>query len=257
MGAKGARSGVFRCSCGYVYTRTITNGATGEAVCRARVLAFGPVWEKELRRLWLDSSMSLRGIARRLQVDPSTVKRMARRMDLPYPRAGMKTVSDDAPVKADRTALDRREQYRTAWLQARSENPQATRSQLRQRLLAIYNWLRRYDREWFEANSPKAYITARTRHSRVNWPARDAALSESVVVAADRIRGRPGRPVRLTLTAIANEIGYPSMLRHHNLRRLPKTAEVLRKLVESRDAFAVRKREWELRCLGEMDTELK
>lgn len=49
---------------------------------RDRTPAYGPVWEELLRSLWRDSTVSLRALSRRLGVDPKTVIRQARRLDL-------------------------------------------------------------------------------------------------------------------------------------------------------------------------------
>lgn len=74
--------GVFTCSCGYVYTRMVTDGSMDPGP--ARFQAFGPLLEPVLRR-WLDQGYGLRDISRRLALDPKTVVRLAMALELRIP----------------------------------------------------------------------------------------------------------------------------------------------------------------------------
>jgi DNA-binding MarR family transcriptional regulator len=51
----------------------------------SRVESYGGVWESALKDWWTDKGISLREIARRLEVDPQTVKSHATRMELSSP----------------------------------------------------------------------------------------------------------------------------------------------------------------------------
>lgn len=71
--------GVFACECGYVYTRRL-NSSTG-VLEAGRVRRFGALFETELRRL-VAEGLSQRAIAKRLEVDPTTVSRWAHTLGL-------------------------------------------------------------------------------------------------------------------------------------------------------------------------------
>lgn len=89
--SRGRLHGRFSCSCGYVYSRGLSNADT---TTPPRYVAFGPTLEPELRRL-VDAGVSLRAVARALGIDPSTVILEAR-------RAGVKVPWDNARRRARR-----------------------------------------------------------------------------------------------------------------------------------------------------------
>ena len=53
-----------------------------DAFRRGKIIAVGQVWESVLQQYWLDPSLSVNMIAKRLGVDPMTVKRHAQRIGL-------------------------------------------------------------------------------------------------------------------------------------------------------------------------------
>ncbi|KAF0813931.1 hypothetical protein IGB42_01610 [Andreprevotia sp. IGB-42] len=71
--------GVFECECGYAYTRNI-NPTTGK-ISPPRFLRYGPMLEPVLRRL-REEGWSLRAQARLLHLDPKTVSRLGRELDI-------------------------------------------------------------------------------------------------------------------------------------------------------------------------------
>jgi len=75
----GKKVGVFACSCGYVYTRCF-DSATGK-LGRPRFLHYGSLLEPALRQL-VAMGASLRETGRALQLDPKTVVRLAREMEI-------------------------------------------------------------------------------------------------------------------------------------------------------------------------------
>src|SRR5260370_28313167 len=64
-------------------------------------------------------------------------------------------------------------------------------------------------------------------------------------VSAERVKKTRGGPSRISLSAIGRDIGQLSLLQQH-LDKLPKTAEVLKGLIESREEYAVRRIRWAL-----------
>ena len=78
----GKTVGVFACSCGYVYTRCLD--AAAGTLGPPRFLHYGPLLESALHKL-LDTGASLRGAARRLQLDPKTVVFLAAKLGFSTP----------------------------------------------------------------------------------------------------------------------------------------------------------------------------
>src|SRR5260370_580158 len=241
--------GTFSCPCGFVYSRTGPDASVEDQFRFSKIKAFGPIWETKLQALWKDKSVSLRGIARQLGVDPLTIKRHASRLSLPFPRPrGIRSrLRENQQLQprmlnmSNSTAL---EAYRTSWLTSLRTNPGAGVTKLRKITPGIYTWLYRHDKIWLKAYTP-ACTEKKIGYHRVDWAERDAGLAEKVISVATRLKNLPGRPVHLTLSAIGRELGQVALLQQH-LDKLPKTAEALKGLVESREAYAVRRIQWAL-----------
>lgn len=59
----GKPMGTFRCSCGFIYCRTGPDATVEDQFHITKIRAFGSTWEEKLKRLWADSTVSLRGMA--------------------------------------------------------------------------------------------------------------------------------------------------------------------------------------------------
>lgn len=73
--------GMFLCKCGYCYTKSLPDN-TGSVF--TRISSYGPLLEPALRRYLLEG-ISLREMARRLNLDPKTVLRLAHDMGIRMP----------------------------------------------------------------------------------------------------------------------------------------------------------------------------
>ena len=78
---------------------------------------------------------------------------------------------------------------------------------------------------------------------RVNWSERDTQLAQAVKLAAQQLRDRPGRPLRITMTAIAGQVKLLYSSRY-SLDKLPLTVTALAEVVETWEATMVRRVEW-------------
>ncbi len=113
---------------------------------------------------------------------------------------------------------------------------------LRSKVSGVYTWLYRNDKTWLQAHRP-ASKKPKLRPSRLNWEKRDLQLAAEASSAALHIKNLPGPPVRLTISTLGREIGKLALIQQH-LDKLPRTAKTLRELVETREAFAVRRLWW-------------
>lgn len=78
----GHRVGVFKCHCGYVYTRSYFEGSG--ALGPRRFLAYGPLLAPVLRDM-IDKKNPLRVVANRLELDPKTAVKLAGELGLTTP----------------------------------------------------------------------------------------------------------------------------------------------------------------------------
>ncbi len=170
--------GVFRCCCGYTYTRGVDrSGRLGPP----RYRAFGPSLERPLED-WIAQGLTLRGIARQLQLDPKTVAAEADKLGLitpwtcssvkpkalPGDTQGGTTEADDGEVQArpacrkspcprrDWSALDRELVVRLRHLDAvirREWTPVRASVAEFERRLGRRGWLRKRRRILPDANA--------------------------------------------------------------------------------------------------------
>lgn len=240
--------GMFSCSCGFIYTRTGPDESEADTLRITTIRAFGSVWEDALKMLWDDSSVSLRGIARQLGVDAATVKLHAAMLDLEFPRRGKRLTnrmdralacSPTVKPKDSETSLAK---YRQKWLMARQEYPEAGRTALKNQFQGVYVWLRRNDREWLEAHLPPR-MKKTPPPARIDWEDRDTELADAARQAALHLQNKSGKPTQITIAAIGRELGQLALIQRH-LDKLPATAQVLSELVETREAFALRRIYW-------------
>ncbi|WP_190410519.1 MULTISPECIES: TnsD family Tn7-like transposition protein [Cyanophyceae] len=240
--------GTFNCHCcGFVYSRIGPDQSMEDWYRYSRVESYGGVWESTLKDWWADKGVSLREIARRLEVDPHTVKSHATRLELLFPRPTKRptqqpteqlTTEPGNAVTIDQNEL---EMNRAAWLSLREDNPEAGGKLLRSLLPRVYIWLYRNDKEWLKAYMPPRKPTVSP--SRVDWESRDTQWAIAAKLSAEHLKNAPGRPVQITVAAIARDIGQLANIQKH-LDQLPLTAQVLAEVVETREQFAVRRVEY-------------
>jgi len=244
--------GTFSCHCcGFVYSRIGPDQSREDWYGYSRVESYGGVWESTLKDWWADKEVSLREIARRLEVDPQTIKSHATRLELPFPRQTkrptQRTIEQLTTEERNTATIDQNEleMNRVAWLSLREENPEAGGKLLRSLLPRVYMWLYRNDRKWLKAHMPPRKQTVSP--PRVDWESRDTQWAIAAKLSAERLKNAPERPVQITVAAIARDIGQLANIQKH-LDKLPLTAQVLAEVVETREQFAVRRVEYAAEC---------
>jgi hypothetical protein len=239
--------GQFSCECGFAYVRTGPDSSPEDRLRVGRTISFGQVWEAKLKQLWRDSSLSVSEIARRLGVDPLTVRRYAARMELSLSRSDkrLKPLRRAAQLKG-KTVLAAWEKKRhrccSKWLSAMKSRQKITLKALRRKLPREYAWLRQNDSEWLDGHKPRPERRKQPTTS-VDWKKRDAHYAAAVKAAASRLKDTSGRPVQVTRTAIGRVLGATTLLRQ-KLHKMPLTARVLEGVVEKREQYAVRRVWW-------------
>jgi Tn7-like transposition protein D len=244
----GCPIGGFACACGFTYSRTGPDHSTDDAFRMGKVLSYGQVWETILRNLWSNPTESLASISRRLGVAMATVKLQAVKLDLPFPR--ISTVSTVTGVKQkpkEEDVLRRREQ----WLAYLRDTPEGKENcSLRRNLPNVYVWLKKHDKAWLLAHQPPKRPRLRQR-TPVFTPSIDEALLHEGVISqdarmAEAVRERAALiiaqdpPKRVTMNRISMDI--PQILQLKNTpEKAPLTVQVLQEVIETWEAFAVRR----------------
>ena len=239
--------GGFSCTCGFTYLRAGPDTSAEDRFKMSRVQTFGHIWEERLSQLWEDETISLREIARQLGVDPLTIKRHASRLGLPFPRPVSRTcqLNETQKLCSPLRRISEQgisEEYRARWINALQEYKGMGVKFIRGKFPKLYEWLYRHDTAWLKAHLP-AKFGAQRQVSPVNWQQRDQQLAQLVEISAHRLRHQAGKPTQITLAAIGRDIGQLALLQQH-LPKLPVVAQLLGSLVETREAFAIRRIQW-------------
>ncbi|WP_183360292.1 TnsD family Tn7-like transposition protein [Geomonas limicola] len=233
--------GTFKCTCGFAYARTGPDLKKEDRFSLGRIIAFGPVWEAELQRLVTEGETSLRGIARRLGVDPATVKK-----HLYMKRVTAKELTNlpDDLVKA----------RRQRWLDLCRHHPEAGKKFIRALAPADYTWLYRHDREWLlglPCIPPQKF-----RRGRVDWENRDECISSGITSAVNRLKEQEGRPVRITLSAVGKKLGILAIVQK-KLENLPRTRAALGSTIETDIDYGIRRVQYAVQAIKQRGDSLE
>ena len=129
---------------------------------------------------------------------------------------------------------------RKAWIDIINNNPDTPRGELKRIGKGIHTYIYKYDREWYEEVTPR-YIKKKEKSLVTDWDKKDEECLCMVKKAVDRVLNKEGKPVRLMMGTIRRECGETRYLYN---KRLKKTQEYLRAVVEDIQSFRIRKIKW-------------
>lgn len=131
------------------------------------------------------------------------------------------------------------EERKKQWLKIINENPNSTRSELLKIDKIVYNYICKYDREWYHKVTPKNI--KKHKGAMVDWEKRDKELLEKVKIAVLNIKNKEGKPIRVCMSSIKREISVERKL--DNIK-LIKTRKYIESVAESNDEYLIRKVKW-------------
>jgi hypothetical protein len=250
------------CECGFTYAR---KGPDSSPKARFRfdwIDAYGAAWEAALKGWWEDTSLSIHRMAPLLGVAHTTVKYHAIRLGLKFPRLGpgpkvmrmnpviLEAVRRDQERQSSNVIVKLREVKRKEWLEAVRQNPGANRTRLQSKVAPqVYSWLRTHDSDWLREHMPPPFKRTKSAREIVDWKGRDITLETEVREAAERLKRAEGKPVQVTVTAIARELDRNELLlKRKHLAKLPLARLTLDEVAEMRPQFALRRLRWAVDC---------
>lgn len=133
---------------------------------------------------------------------------------------------------------------RVQWLDLIEKNKGASRSQLKELGKGLHTWIYRYDKDWYEAVTPKPK-PIKPRKSNVNWKKRDKEYLEMAKEAVNYLLESPGKPIRITPSSITRVIGKNSGFRRS--KNLIETRKFLEEVKEDLNDFRTRKIKWAIK----------
>ncbi|MBL1179326.1 TnsD family transposase [Pantanalinema sp. GBBB05] len=237
--------GTFSCSCGFIYCRTGPDLSEEDARRMGKIKAVGAVWQQKLRHLVEVEQLGLRATARQLQVDPRTINRYIERLGLTPKWRSLDAPEVVGAIVLPPTAVtpvdDYRTQHRQAWSTLQAQNPQASKTALRQLAPATYTWLYRHDREWLHQHSPLAQKPVYA-NNRVDWQARDEQILAQVQEAMQELLAAE-KPIRITVSRVAKAIVQLALIEQH-LDQMPQTKAYLESVIEGIEDYQIRRVQW-------------
>lgn len=219
--------GRFSCRCGYVYSLKVGGKPT--------VMSYGPLFEQRLRKC-LEAGTGLRATARELFVDTKTVVFQMARLGL-QPKWAAKPEGQSRKLNV----LKVRSESRVRWMELTAAYPEASKTEIRRLVPALYAWLYRNDREWLVTNELTRKPQCKGK-SRYDWSAIDTKLSGQLVAAADDIRSA-SPPVRVTIASLERGVGRSGWF-YSRRGKLPLSKLALDHLVEKLELFQCRRVLW-------------
>ncbi len=240
--------GKFSCDCGYVYRRTGPDKLSEDRYKHSGIISYGLVWHNRLIELYNSGNKDIKGLAQALGVSCSTInKKLAQLRALS---------SDSESIEVDSSQLAQMNnpkgfgpsshltinESRKQLLRAMKENPNAGRSELGDIVPTAYDRLMRDDREWMNANLPEARKPKGPK-IMIDWKKRDIDLAAEIKVVVERLKSVPGRPVRISKSAIAKEMGQLGNIFKHP-DRIPATIRSISEQCETIEDYAIRRIWW-------------
>lgn len=219
--------GTFSCSCGFIYSRRGPDNSNEDKRKIGRIKEFGEVWRNQLQELMCMPNLSLREKARRLGVDPKTIKSQS---------LSSSESTSAIPLKLIET-LREIVKYRINWLFIKDNENSRTRRK-------FYMWLYNNDKDWLMNN--RATRKGNTNNTRINWKQRDEEIV--LKVREISIRLKMNRKIRVSKNEIGRQIACLSLI-NNQLDKMPKTKQEVEKVVETTEQFQLRRIDL---CIQEM-----
>jgi hypothetical protein len=247
--------GTFECSCGFVYSRRGPDNTEMDIYKIGRIKKFGLVWEEKLRDLVEKRSIGLREIARRLRVDPKTVKTNAIRLGISTVINSESNENIGENYEEGTNDICLLDYHRSAWKALVETNPDKSITKLRKLSTAAYTWLYRHDRTWLLNNTPKQ-TSILIQNQRVDWISRDNEILKEIISVVKAILTDKEKPIRITLSGLGKRIGQLGLLEKH-LDKLPQTKRYINSVIETDCDFRKRRIIWAISELSNSGMEPK
>lgn len=222
-------------TCGFTYTQAPNTERRKER----RIIAFGELWDLELKKV-IDSGEGTKlGLEARFGCDIYTIKRRAATLDLWHPRWGEETKRFSERRNARTWSATReklRAKYRRRWLSLAAKAPPGTgRREIGRADEVAYQFLRTYDAAWLDANTPQI---RRGSQPKEDLSDQDQELARLIDDAAAKLRAE-SPCTAITIEGIARALGSPHILQPRR-RAMPTTSAALAAACDTNESLVKR-----------------
>lgn len=197
------------CSCGFIYRlRAWEKSPLEVKYFSNRIMKKGHIWEKRFDEL-LRQNLTMDEIAQCTNLSRPTIRKLLR------DKANRYNNKIQKEKKRNEEIYEKTKKYKKMWLDLRVKYPTYGRQELNNKNRAIYAWLRKYDVDWLEVNSPEPKLKYNPRKGKKDLQKAD---TEFLIKAKEIVKEWPNyekiekKLVRKSIPRIAHLIGLGKSL---------------------------------------------
>lgn len=225
--------GTFKFDCGFIYSRKMD---LSDSYCIGTVKEFGHVWMGKLRKLMNNGQLTVKDISRRMGCDPNTVRKYSSKLK-------QDTIDNSELHKFKEIVLEdsfsNRVNYAIRISTYTKKNPDASRTDIRNRFQKEYMWLYRNDKERLNEILPRKKDAYRCKSRRVDWDKRDQEIYFEIKKAYKKIKDVNWK-TRVTKTLLGKRSEYLSTI-EKSLDKLPLTKQFIDTVTETVEQYQIRR----------------
>lgn len=232
--------GTFACDCGFTYSRKGPDKDLSDQYKIGRIKEFGNVWENKLKEHMHEDDYGLRELSRIMQCDPKTIVKFDEKLGVNYFRNSKLRINPQNSKDVSRS-IDI-QHYKRVILETLNNNPDYSRTQIRELCKKEYIYFYRHDKKWLFENLPavinKKKINYRS-NSRVDWEKRDEEVLATIKKQYKSLLLKE-KPIRINKGNLSKAEGLLPII-EKKLSKLPRTEEYINNIVESVEEFQLRR----------------
>jgi hypothetical protein len=236
--------GIFECSCGFIYTRDVTDNTENDRYKFKSIKSFGRDWEQKLSNIILNEGGSLHSIAKKMKCDRQTVIKYAYKLGLKF---CWEVHSDyNNTILKDKSKTNNFEylcnQYKNViqnFIWSLPTPPKVY--QIRKLFEKEYSYLYDHNKEMLldilvacKTHKDRIY-----KNSKVNWGERDLELLPLVTNEINQLL-ESERLIRITINRIGSDLGISYILEQY-IDKLPCTRALINASIETVEDYQIRR----------------
>lgn len=247
--------GTFKCdNCGFIYTRRGPDMEKRHIYEFDKVKDWGHVWKSRLKELALDDNITITEMERILNVDRGTIYRNANKLEIPiYTRKDNKFDNKDVDIRKDNRKSDKN--YYEIWLDLIKNNPDKSKTKLRDLDKATYFWLYNNDKEWLDKVSSEFQKNLESKYKIVDWEKRDNEILELIKKYIIVNLNSDIKPEKISINSIARTINKP-LVYYLSTEKIPKTKKYVMSILDNNDSYTKKRIIWAINYINNHDNEL-
>lgn len=233
--------GVFKCDCGFAYSRQGPDKTEHDRFRCGKVLEYGHIWENRLKVL-IGKSSNIAFIAKEMKCSRNTIIRYATKLGIADKlNTKQRIMSKEIEKKMTDEELD---VYKEEITQYIMDNPDASRQQVKRALVKQYMLLWIRDKRGLEGVLPQPFKDGASfsiDYKDKDWKTKDEELVQKIKQIVSQILLEE-KPRRITRTHIAHKMNDYGINNKRVMLKFPKTEEYLLSCCETVEAFQIRRK---------------